>query len=147
MADGCRLSGIDNPNASLLDGKGEKGAEGGGNNSGGSAAKEIGKEDSAEFILNGVELGGDVINNSLEVLPLLLEAFLEGYEGALRGGSGNGAKASDASGPLGDFGVDEVSLVFIVPNKSSQVSCTCLNLEPQVCKSSCCSFHTLGFHH
>ena len=30
MADVCRLGGIDNPYASLLDGEGEKGAEGGG---------------------------------------------------------------------------------------------------------------------
>ena len=46
MADGCRLGGKDYPNTSLLDGKGEKGAEGGGDNSGGSAAQEVGKEDS-----------------------------------------------------------------------------------------------------
>ena len=147
MADVYRLGGIDNPNASLLDGKGEKGAEGGGDDSGGSAAQEVGEKDSSEGIFYGVESGRNSIDDSLEMLPLLLETFLEGDEGALRGGSGNGAKASDSSGPLGDFGVDELGLFVIVPNKSSQVSCTCLNFEPQVCKSSCCSFHTLGFHH
>ena len=76
MADGCRLGGKDYPNTSLLDGKGEKGAEGGGDNSGGSATQEVGKENSAECILDWVESGGYAINNSLEILPLLLETFL-----------------------------------------------------------------------
>ena len=147
VADNGRFGEINNPYTSLLDGKGENGAEGGRDDSGGSATQEFGKKNSAEFILDGVELGGDAIDNSLKMLSLLLETFLESGEGALRGGSGNGAKALDASGPLGDFGVNKLSLFFIDPNKSSHVSCTCLNLEPKSCKSRPCSVYSLGFHH
>ena len=47
----------------------------GGDDSGGSAAQEVGEENSVEYILHGVESGRDTVDDSLEMLPLLLVAF------------------------------------------------------------------------
>ena len=65
VVDVCRLSWVNDPNASLLDGKGEEGAEGTGDDSGGNTTQEVGEEDSTECIRHGVELGQNAVYNSL----------------------------------------------------------------------------------
>ena len=81
----CRCGWEGKAQTCRLDGEREEGAKFWGDNGGGGSPKEGGEEIFQDCVFNWGKLVGYIVDDSLDVLPLLLVGFLEGNKGALGG--------------------------------------------------------------